>query len=149
MIKVFLHFLIITFVLVAGYGVSSGSPISGDIYVLNYIGQVAGARAIASQSYTIMPTVGRPISTVSSTGEVYSLKNNFWHDTKEKGVFHIAGDLNGNAVLDLADVVIAMRFFVNQKPAVDLNPDALADVNQTIDLTYPLFQLQKIAGARP
>lgn len=122
--------------------------ISGDVLTFRVWDRSAGIEYAGSDIvFTAGAPVGgyglSPLPPLWSDGSVYLL------DLAVAASAALAGDINHDATVDLADAILALRILSGQPPALPSLPKA-ADISGDgrIGLPEVLFILQKVAGLR-
>jgi len=94
-----------------------------------------------SENYAAFGTLGQGSGAGSSSSAGYAVQAGFWFSILEEG------DLNGDGIIDLADLVISLQVLAGSSPprvqrGADVNGDG------TIGLAEAIYILGKAAGLR-
>jgi hypothetical protein len=100
-----------------------------------------GGAFMASENYMAGATLGQGSGIGLSSSASYALQAGFWFSILMKG------DVNGNGIVDLADLVLSLQALTRMSPAgVHRGADVNADGQ--IGLAEALYILGKAAGLR-
>jgi hypothetical protein len=100
-----------------------------------------GGAFMGSENYNMDSTLGQASGTGISLSEHYAVQAGFWFSVLMRG------DVNGDGVIDLADVVLSLQLLSGMS-ASDLHRGADVNADGRIGLAEAIFILGKAAGLR-
>ena len=107
----------------------------------------SGGKPCASASYQLTGTFGQPIAGSVSIASTARILSGFWHMLADLSEGDIKGDVNGDGVVDLKDVVLVLQILTGRDPAVvHMAADVAGD--QRIDAREALLILREQALSR-
>ena len=100
-----------------------------------------GGNAMSSASYHTVSTLGQSSPVGSSASATYNNDSGFWHTLLMIAV----GDLNGDGLVDLEDVISALQVVTGQSPAA-LRLQADANDDGFIGIAEAIMILRQLGG---
>lgn len=100
-----------------------------------------GGNTMFSTNYSLLSTISQstPPGDISSTN--YGIQSGFWYTM----LLDTVGDVNGDGVVNLEDVIAALQVVTGQSPATIIK-EADADGDGKIGLSEALHILRKLGG---
>lgn len=101
-----------------------------------------GGGNMASASYQMSSTLGQPSPPGYAVDSVYQLNSGFWYTIL---VGSLIGDVNGDGVVNLEDVIYTLQIITGETPA-HIYQEADADGDGKIGLGEAIMILRKLGG---
>lgn len=98
-----------------------------------------GGNLMSSTNYSLVSTLGQSTSIGNSSSTNYGLDAGFWYTM----LLDTVGDVNGDGVVNLKDVIAALQVVTGQSPAAIIK-EADADADGKIGLSEALHILRTI-----
>jgi hypothetical protein len=127
--------LLLSFVLIS----TASAEMSSASYRITSTVMSGGGGTMSSASYQLAGTLGQPSPLGSSSSASFAIEPGFWHTL----LLIMVGDVNGDGVLGLDDVIIALQVATGMTPD-ELTRQADADGDGRIGLVEAIWILGEL-----
>lgn len=117
------------------------AAMSSASYSIPTMTMPGGGGVMSSASYHTVSTLGQPSPLGSASSASYNYVSGFWHTL----MVITMGDINGDGVVNLKDVIAVLQVVIGQLPA-SIILEADVDGDGHIGVPEALMVLQKVSG---
>ena len=134
-------FFLVPVLLLSFFSSNVHAEMSSTNYRITSTVMSGGGGAMSSANFNIVFTAGQPGPPGSISSSDYQINSGFWYTLLLDSV----GDVNGDGVVNLGDVIAALQVVTGQSPATIIK-EADADGDGKIGLSEALHILRKLGG---